>query len=105
MSNFMKNEDCPPSQDLLAFQLGDLDLNAGRFILKHIAVCEFCAAESDFYSRYPQFEDGPDPDDHPAMPQPLFELAQSLLNDKGGRSSLDRLLYRNNDDQTHDGDR
>src|SRR5690606_17789794 len=55
MGNFGKNEDCPPSQDLLAFQNGDIPLRESAGLRRHLAECEFCSAEVDFYEKYPQY--------------------------------------------------
>jgi len=86
---FCKNEDCPSSNELLEFQGGDLDRVRNSEINRHLAVCEFCAAEVDFYSRYPQAEDISEPSQIPA---PLFELAEALLKNRHADSrSLDFL--------------
>ncbi|KXK04159.1 MAG: hypothetical protein UZ17_ACD001000854 [Acidobacteria bacterium OLB17] len=91
MANFAKNEQCPTSTDLLAFQLGDLDIESGAMIREHLAVCEFCSAELAFYSRYPM-----DVEEEPAaaeeIPVPLFQLAEALLQNNTAPSSLDYLL-------------
>ena len=79
MLNFCKNEDCPSSNELLQFQNGDLAATRGREIKKHLTDCEFCAAEVDFYSRYPQAEGVAEAAEIPA---PLYELAESLLKNK-----------------------
>ena len=94
MANFCKNEDCPSSQDLLAFQNGDIDLADGAHIRRHLAVCEFCAAEVEFYSHYPPVEESVKPD---RIPQPLYELAEALLHDRQDVSKLDRLIREDRD--------
>src|SRR4051794_34545090 len=51
---FCKNEDCPASGELLEFQRGRLgDARCGE-IQAHLEACEFCDAETEFYSQYPQ---------------------------------------------------
>ena len=85
MATFRKREDCPTSQQLLAYQLGDIEGGVGRIIGRHLAVCEFCHAEVDFYERYPQAEEPDEAAENAAMPGPLFELAEALLN-KNSRS-------------------
>ena len=92
MSGFRKNEDCPTSNDLLDFQNGDLPRNRGSEIGKHLTACEFCEAEVEFYSHYPQGQD--DIRAEPAeIPAPLFELAEALLKNRhGDPSSLNSLL-------------
>ncbi|MDM7923308.1 MAG: hypothetical protein QUS14_13500 [Pyrinomonadaceae bacterium] len=91
MASFCKNEDCPPSQDLLAFLDGGISLNDGVGIRRHLSVCEFCSAELDFYERYPQ-ADEPLEIESPKMPEPLLELAEALMPGKQGISSLERLF-------------
>lgn len=92
MANFCKNEDCPASADLLAFQTGDMSVDDGAGIRKHLTVCEFCAAEVAFYSHYPQAEEGPETIEAAQMPQPLFELAEALLSKNQDDSFFDRLM-------------
>lgn len=94
MSNFCKNEDCPASEDLLAFQTGDMPVSEGAGIRRHLAICEFCAAEVEFYTNYPQAEEKVEPTE---MPQPLFELAEALLNKKKDDAFFDRLLAEDED--------
>lgn len=55
-----------------------------------MAACEFCAAEVEFYSHYPQAEGSVEPTEIPA---PLFELAEALLKNRHSDSnSLNSLL-------------
>lgn len=79
MGSFCKNEDCPASQELLAFQKGELGLQEGGSIRDHLGTCEFCAAEVEFYKLYPPSEESIEPE---KIPQPLLELAEALLRDK-----------------------
>ena len=85
MANFCKNEDCPTSQVLLAFQNGDIEVKDSADIRRHLAGCEFCAAEVEFYSYYP-------PADEPVkaekIPQPLYELAEALLQNRPDNAEL-----------------
>jgi hypothetical protein len=90
MSNFCKNEDCPASEELLAFQVGDMPVSEGAGIRKHLAVCEFCAAEVEFYTNYPQASDTVEADE---IPRPLFELAEALLNKKKDDAFFDQLMH------------
>lgn len=94
-SNFSKNEDCPPSQVLLDFQNGDIDRESGVDIRIHMAACEFCSAEVEFYSHYPLSSDEPvnEPD---AIPAPLFELAEALLKNRQADGSALNLLWKSN---------
>ena len=90
---FCKNEDCPPSNDLLQFQIVDLSRLRSRAVRKHLTSCEFCAAEVEFYSHYPQEEGSSEPT---AIPAPLFQLAEALLKNRGADSrSLNALLREN----------
>ncbi len=92
MINFCKNEDCPSSNELLEFQNADLSRTRAAEIGRHLEACEFCEAEVEFYSSYPQAQD--DTREEPeAIPAPLFELAEALLKNRhGDPSSLNALL-------------
>jgi hypothetical protein len=93
MATFRKREDCPTSQQLLAYQLGDVEGGVGRVIGRHLAVCEFCNAEVDFYERYPQSPEEPeDAAENVSMPEPLFELAEALLNKGSGSRSMEKII-------------
>ena len=90
MTGFCKNEDCPTSNELLAFQNGDLARPRSTAINAHLAACEFCSAEVEFYSHYPQAEGSVEPSEIPA---PLYELAEALLKNRQADShSLNALL-------------
>lgn len=90
MTGFCKNEDCPASNELLDYQNGDLTRQRSSEIGRHMAACEFCAAEVEFYSHYPQAEGSVEPTEIPA---PLFELAEALLKNRHSDSnSLNSLL-------------
>jgi hypothetical protein len=92
-NSFCKNEDCPSSNELLEFQNGDLQRGRGSEINKHLSSCEFCSAEVEFYSHYPQEEGFSEPTEIPA---PLFELAEALLKNRHADSrSLNSLLSEN----------
>ena len=91
MANFTKSEDCPSSHELLEYENGDMDLEAGRRVREHLVTCEFCSAEVEFYNHYPQAED--EVVETADIPAPLYDLAESLLSSKRNKiSSLDRLL-------------
>lgn len=92
MTNFCKNEDCPASSELLDYETGDMALDTGREISRHLASCEFCTAEVEFYSRYPQAQEE-ETTEITSIPGPLYELAEALLKNRHNNSaSLDRLL-------------
>ena len=92
MATFRKQEDCPPSQQLLAYQLGDLEASLARPIGRHLAACEFCSTEVAFYERYPVSRDAEETPVESKMPKPLFELAEALLNRQRGKESMDEMM-------------
>ena len=57
MNQFRKSADCPASQELLAYQKGELSPRDSIDIQRHIIDCEFCESEVEMYSNYPQTED------------------------------------------------
>ena len=90
MITFCKNTDCPTSQDLLAFENGDISFSERREIETHLAACEFCASEVEFYTHYPQAEEKVAKVE---IPIPLYELAEALLSNKHkGFTLLNKLL-------------
>lgn len=90
---FYKNEDCPSSNDLLDFQKNDLTSELLNEVLGHLETCDFCSAEAEFYSHYPQEENTNEPVEIAGIPVPLFELAEALLKKRHtDTSSLDALL-------------
>lgn len=77
VESFVKTNSCPSSEVLLAFQLYQSSRQDSEDLRSHLAVCDFCAAESHFLSKHqpsPSLQDGPT-----EMPQHLRLLAQSLL--------------------------
>jgi len=93
--DFCKNEDCPSSNELLEYQVGELSRGRNSEVLRHLMACDFCAAEVDFYSHYPQEENFLDfSPESIKIPGPLFELAEALLKNRGGDSrQLNELLH------------
>ena len=91
-TTFCKNEGCPSSTELLEYQNGDLARSRAREIGKHLAACDFCDAEVEFYSNYPQAADD-GPAEIGAIPAPLYELAEALLKNRHtDGTSLNSLL-------------
>ena len=91
MSGFYKNENCPTSQELLDYQNGELE--SATEVRMHLASCEFCSAEVEFYVHYPQTELNSEPTEVSEIPAPLFELAEALLKNRyADSSSLNSLL-------------
>lgn len=90
MINFCKNSACPSSEDLLAFQKGEILPKESKTIRHHLDSCEFCAAEAIFYARFPLSEEVYA---ETKIPAPLLELAEALLGNKQKKSFLlNRLL-------------
>jgi len=76
MSNFRKEKNCPSSFDLVDVINREIDGEHALRVAVHLASCEFCAAELEFYRAFP-----PDGFDVPAppIPAPLLELAEALI--------------------------
>jgi hypothetical protein len=93
MVNFCKNANCPSSQALLRFESGEVSQKENREIRSHLATCDFCSAEVEFYAHYPQAEERIETAEIPA---PLYELAKALLgNRRNDFSLLNKLLGEN----------
>lgn len=92
MATFRKQEDCPASDQLLAYQLGDLEQSESRTIGKHLTTCEFCSSEVEFYEHYPVAKESDDSPTEAAMPEPLYQLAESLLNRNRGEVSITEMI-------------
>ncbi len=78
-TGFRKSEDCPSSQELLAFENGELAHSREQAISEHLIACEFCEAEVEFYSRFPQEDTAVEINPQVEIPAPLFQLAEALL--------------------------
>ncbi len=93
MNGFCKNENCPSSQELLEFANGDLPRLRTGEVNRHLKTCEFCSAEVEFYTHYPQADAAVEPAEPAVIPAPLYELAEALLKNRhNGSHSLDSLL-------------
>ena len=90
-NTFNKGLNCPSSEKLLAYQNGDDSASTRGKITVHLRFCEFCAAEVELYSRFPQADEQIEKSD---IPLPLYELAKALMrnNHHEDFSSLERLL-------------
>lgn len=89
MMTFCKSPNCPSSENLLAFQRSEISGDQAQKIENHMEGCEFCTAEVEFYTRFPQSDE---PTSTVDIPLHLFELAQALLNNKKeGPQLLDKL--------------
>lgn len=82
MINFCKGANCPTSDDLVLFERGETAHRRSKQICAHLAACEFCAAELEFYAHYPQTEDDAAASTKAEIPAPLYELAKALLDNK-----------------------
>jgi len=94
MITFCKSTDCPSSQELLAFEIGGEASGKERGNIEtHLAACEFCASEVEFYAHYPQAEESVAKVE---IPIPLYELAEALLGNKHENYlALNKLLCEN----------
>lgn len=89
MEGFSKTINCPSSEEILRFQIGDLSFAGGSKVRRHLLECEFCAAEFEFYELYPPGElKIVEADD---IPEPLFQLATELLATNRDLATLYRL--------------
>jgi len=94
MISFHKNRECPTSQELLEFQNTANKTTVWRKINDHLCSCDFCGAEAEFYSHFPQKSESKISTTQ--IPDHLFELAVALLNNKDkGNSILKNLLKSN----------
>lgn len=92
-TGFRKNEDCPSSQELLAYENGEFAHTLKLAIGEHLAACEFCEAEVEFYSRFPQEDIASETTSSVDIPAPLFQLAEALLKKQHtDAKSLNSLL-------------
>lgn len=69
-----------------------MERERGVYIRLHMLSCEFCSAELEFYSIYPQLQENVfiQPE---TIPAPLFELAEALLKNRyGDHRALNMLL-------------
>jgi len=95
ITSFCKSEECPSSNDLLDFQKLSSSPRTIDEIRGHLESCEFCSAEVEFYSHYPQEEGSSEAVELSGIPAPLFELAEALLKNRhANTSSLDALLKK-----------
>ena len=95
MNTFNKSVNCPSSEKLLAHQNGDAIAAERDKITVHLRFCEFCAAEVELYSHYPQSDEQIEKAD---IPPPLFELAEALLSNKHRDNSLLKRLFSEKED-------
>jgi len=94
-NGFSKNEDCPSSYELAEYQNGLFSPSEERRILRHLSACEFCSAETEFYSCFGDDDVAAEIEEPAMIPAPLFELAEALLKKRHADSdSLDSLLKK-----------
>ncbi len=93
MVTFCKSTNCPASQDLLSFENGTAPIEERGNIETHLAACEFCASEVEFYAHYPPAEESVTKVE---IPIPLYELAEALLSNRHKDFTLlNKLLCEN----------
>ena len=96
MANFRKSTQCPSSQELLAYQNGELAPRDQIDINRHIIDCEFCEAEAELYLNFPQVAEEDCSAAVGEIPHALYELAEALLDRKyADNSLLNKLLDEN----------
>ncbi len=95
MIGFCKNVTCPASQDLLAFQKRETAPGENIRIQQHLESCEFCSAEVELYSRFPQSNEAVSCEE---MPLPLHQLAEALLSNPRKEFSLFNKLLSESED-------
>lgn len=88
MESFYKTDECPPSERLAALRDSQPD---GDEVRDHLAACEFCSAELEFYRLYPPREEMVEP---ARIPEPLFELADALMHKRRDLTELYKLVGR-----------
>lgn len=94
MISFRKTKICPSSQEVLAFQNGETSADKKDDIREHLEICEFCAAEVEFYARYPQTDEVVA---ETAIPPQLYDLARALLsNTEKNVHLLNRFFDKDN---------
>ncbi len=93
MITFCKSATCPSSEDLLLFERSELVVKKSKEICAHLAACEFCAAEVEFYAHYPQDETTAAKATKTEIPSPLYDLAKALLDNKHKDFSLLNRLH------------
>ena len=76
VDRFLKTKDCPPSEDLLSLTLAAFPIKSTSEIISHLDVCDFCAAETHFLSKFQATELSCSITD---IPPDLRLLAESLL--------------------------
>jgi len=85
VDRFLKTKDCPPSEDLLSFTLAASPIESKSEIISHLDVCDFCAAEAHFLSKFQATEL---PCSTTDIPPELRLLAESLLQKRSPESEL-----------------
>jgi hypothetical protein len=87
-AHFCKLKTCPSAEHLLAFHTGSLTLEEELATRNHLALCDFCAAETALLAKCPPEKDFPC---HSVeIPASLHLLAKTLLksasSQRGSRS-------------------
>ncbi|REJ77580.1 MAG: hypothetical protein DWQ47_14500 [Acidobacteria bacterium] len=86
-SGFRKSVRCPSSDRLLAYRQKRLGSYASDIVVAHVAHCDFCSAELEFYNHFPTIPDERVQAD--LIPGHLYDLARAILTNKtSGLSAL-----------------
>ena len=81
MSSFAKQTICPSSATLSAYCGGTLSFLARASVAEHLAVCEFCGAESSLLAQHAPPVETLDAQVAPQMPLALRLLAESIFGE------------------------
>ena len=89
MGSFGKKEDCPTSEEILALRNKDGRNSGSSELRQHLLMCEFCAAELDFYRWCSPVDEVVEAG---LMPRPLYELADAILRRGSDPTPLYKLI-------------
>lgn len=92
MKGFFKKVNCPSSQELADLENGSLSGKRQLEVMDHLDGCDFCDAEAELYARFPIWQDDQVADSVTEIPQPLYELAESIFRGRDNSNELDFLL-------------
>ena len=93
-AHFCKLKTCPSAEHLLAFHTGSLTHEEEQTTRDHLALCDFCAAETALLAKCPPEKDFPC--NAVEIPASLHLLAKTLLKSTSGHNGtrIDSLFER-----------
>ena len=94
VKNFSKREDCPSSQELIDYQNGLLSPATEGEVVRHLIDCDFCSAETEFYSCFGDDDLSAEIEEPVQIPAPLFELAEALLKKRHNDADSLNSMFR-----------